>query len=197
MQILRANLDPTPPGDGGVIAEFRNRIPSFLWGFSLAWQVLVAALTWLVWAQGPAKDVAPGVLYAALALFWFAGIVLASMALATPCVQVVVRPWRIEVRSRFPFRTVRESFRTIDLAPAEVVPSVDSDGDPYYCVTVRAKGDRAFTLEEGHHRPACEATARRFNRAAGLRPRPHELSVTTGRRARRTLPASVPPGSPP
>lgn len=169
---LRANLDPLPPGDGGVIAEFRNRTPSFLWGFSVAWLAMVAAFAWLAWDPGPPRDVSPAVLYGALVLFGFAGIVVGSMALAAPCIRVVVRPWRIEVESRYPLRTVRESFRTVDLAPAEVVDSVDSDGDPYFCVTVRAKGDRAITLEEGHHRPSCESTARRFNRAAGLAPRP-------------------------
>ncbi|MBK8323497.1 MAG: hypothetical protein IPL06_12335 [Betaproteobacteria bacterium] len=172
MRMLRAHLDHLPPGEGGVIAEFRNRIPSFLWGFAVAWYALVAAFTWIVWRQGPPQDAAPSVIYGALALFWFAGIVIASMALAAPCIRVVVRPWRVEVQSRYPFRTVQESFRPADLSPAEVVDSVDSDGDPYFCVTVRAKGDRAFTLEEGHHRPACESTARRFNRAAGLAPRP-------------------------
>lgn len=172
MGTLRANLDPLPPGDGGAIAEFRNRIPSFLWGFSVAWHAVVLAFTALVWEQGPPKDVAPSVIYGALALFWFAGLVLGAMALAAPCIRVVVRPWRIEVESRYPFRTVRESFRTIDLSPAEVVDSVDSEGDPYFCVTVRAKGDRAITLEEGHDRLSCESTARRFNRATGVAPPP-------------------------
>lgn len=171
METLGANLDRPAPADGGVLADFHNRTPAFLWGFALFWYAMVMAFTWLVYAQGPPEGVAPSVIYGALALFWFAGIVIVSMALAAPSVRVVVRARRVLVASRYPFRTVRESFRPAELEPAEVIDSVDSDGDPYFCVTVRARGDRAFTLEEGHHRPSCESTARRFNRAAGLVPR--------------------------
>ena len=172
METLGAGLEHPSRADRGARSEFHNRIPAFLWGFAVFWYAMAMAFTWLVLDPGPSRDAAPSVIYGTLALFWFAGIVVVSMALAAPSVRVVVHPGRVRVTSRYPLRTVEESFRTAELQPAEVVDSVDSDGDPYFCVNVRARGDRVFTLEEGHHRPSCESTARRFNRAAGLGPRP-------------------------
>lgn len=154
------------PGMATHAVIFRNRVNAFLWGFTLVWMGMLAAFTWLYFADGEAESTRGLLEHGALLLFWLGGLGLVGWASASPCSFVSVSPGgTVRFTRRYPFRAERWQIAAGEASPAEVVESRDSDGDPYFYARIRGPRGEAFDLAESHSRELCEAACERFNRA--------------------------------
>lgn len=135
---------------------FRNDKALLIWGFTLAWFVMLGLFTYIAVRDGGVGD--SGVWgIAALGLFWLVGAGLANSACALPRVRVAVTRDAIVVRESFPLSRTEKRYLLRDLAPPRIDESKDSDGDTYYaCVLDLPDGGR-ITVAESGYRPDVEA----------------------------------------
>lgn len=151
-------------GDGRVV--YRNRTAAFAWGVSAAFLLVVAAMTYLLFRDGPPPGHPMPVMAVILAVFWLGGLGLAAYVAGKPCLTVTVTPGAsMVVVERFPFRRRERRFASADVDPARVIESRDDDGEPYFLAQAGLQDGTRLDLYEGHDRERCASVCESFNRA--------------------------------
>jgi hypothetical protein len=143
---------------------FQNRSAAFLWGFAAVWLAMLMVFSYLVVRDGPPSGYSQSVTAMVLALFWLGGLGLGAFVVSKPCIRVRVdQGGNVSATWRYPHRVVRRVFLAETVLPAQIVESLDSDGDPYFRVRVTTSRGESIDIAEGHSRVACERTCERFN----------------------------------
>jgi hypothetical protein len=146
----------------------RNDKAVAAWAIMACWFAMLLVFTWLLVHDGPPAGTPPGLMAGILGLFWLFGLGGGSQIFAQ-------RRYRLEVGSDggarlsigAPFRWERLHLRRGDIAGAELVPTKDSDGDPYFQCDLLLADGRRFPVSEGHDREDAEATLVALRRALG------------------------------
>ncbi|HEY1143464.1 MAG TPA: hypothetical protein VGE68_05460 [Sphingomicrobium sp.] len=129
----------------------RNRAPMFVRGFMLTFLMGVSLMTYVALRDRPPEPHKWWPLI--MAAFWACGAFGLYFSLNQEvAVLRIDGPRSIQVERGKAFR--RESLWT-DHARFWIVESTDSDGDPYFKLTMDAPGG-ALVVREGHHKPALE-----------------------------------------
>ncbi len=101
---------------------------------------------------------------AVMAAFWAGALGLGRYASGKSCTSVTLSSDSIVVLTRrYPFRSIVSSFTPAELAPVQVVDSVDDEGDPYFYARLFLPDGSEFDLFEGHDRASCEEVGLRFD----------------------------------
>ncbi len=127
---------------------YTHFFPLFLWLFVTVWLGMLGVFTHLYIKEGdlPGTGVWGPYLIAA---FWFAGVGVAAYCFSQPIVRVVVQKQQIRVFEIYPFKVIRESLPLDAFTISDVKTRKDSDGDPYFEVTISFK-DKELPLFGGH-----------------------------------------------
>lgn len=158
--------------------KLRNNTAAFGWGISLLFLAMCSAFTYILFRDGYSSiqiyptdnpDFYPSwFMPAALAAFWACSFGAAYYFAKKPCIRVEVLPDKsVSMIKRFPLQKEVQVFQASELSAAQVVEEKDSDGDPYFMVTITHAGEKTIAIAEGHVRQVCEEVATRFNAAIG------------------------------
>lgn len=149
---------------GMQVVAFSNRMPAFVWVFTLVWLALLLLFTGLMVRDGSPEASSPAFLWAVLAVFWLGGVGLTSYALSQPCYFVTVdKEGLVRFTWQYPHRRLVKRFATEQLAPPRVVEIEDDEGNPYFSCCLDLPDGRRFKLAEAHDRSICEQACQRFS----------------------------------
>lgn len=146
---------------------FRDTIAVVIWAFTALWLCGVGAMVYLLWRDGVPDTEPRWLVYVLVPMFLLVAPLLARFACTQACTLVRVHAdGVVEVTQRFPHRVLRGRFPQSQLAPAELLETRDSDGDPYfYCqLALGHPFPGPVTLAQGG-RAHCVAAQSRFNAA--------------------------------
>lgn len=145
---------------------FASRGAAFFWGFAVVYVLMTALMTWMVVIGGAASGHPAWIVYAVMAAFWLAGIPLCRFVARQPCETTTVAPdGTVSVMRRYPLQAAVVRFAPRQVGTAQVVETVDSDGDHHYLAQFDAGADGPYCLAQGGERSVVEAAAARFNDA--------------------------------
>lgn len=149
--------------------EFRNCKAAFLWGFAALFLGFVVAMSWVLLRDGPPAGYSLTFMLAVYALFWASGLGLAVYAAGHPCIHVTARSHGdVQIRWRYPHRSMERRLSPRDRTPAQCVEGRDSDGDPYFRVRISLPDGMVVDLWEGHDHAQALAECQRYNAAIGV-----------------------------
>jgi hypothetical protein len=144
--------------------EFRNDKAVFFWAFTAFFDAGVAAMAFLFWRDGLPANYAPWLSVSALILFIGAAVMLTIIASGKCRTSVqVLTDGRAQFLWRYPWRTVTHTCSRLQVTPAVLVESRDSEGEPYFRAQVSLHNGLIAELAEGHQRAFCVAACERFN----------------------------------
>lgn len=139
---------------------FRNYIAMFGWVFVLLWMSGLLAFTHLYLDKG-IPGTHPLVAAGIMLFFWVGGLAASAHVFSQPCVRGEVRNGALFVKSWTPRTLLRPRLYRFDLfgpPPAfEIVHDTDSDGDPYFRLTITTPDGGRIAVAEGHHLEDIEA----------------------------------------
>lgn len=146
---------------------FSNRSAVFIWGFSLAWWLMLLAMSWVFVRDGAPDGYSPELVLLIMAIFWLGGLGLIAFVAGKPCYLVkVIAGEGIQVTWRYPFKVVQHYVTIDQITLPSVVESTDSEGDPYFYARLKLDG-LVVDLAEGNDRKACELVCEQFAKALG------------------------------
>jgi hypothetical protein len=144
--------------------EFKNRVSSALWGFTLVWLSFLLAFTWLLVRDGPPDGYSRPTMTLIIGVFWLAGLGLAAEAMRKACYFAVLRADGLSLIWQYPHKRVKALVPLAQINLPNVSQSRDSDGDPYFCARLELSGHEPFDVTEGHDRASCETVCVAFTR---------------------------------
>ncbi len=154
-----------PADEDGEAFVWRNHNAAYAWGFALVGLLFAAAMSHVLWRDGPPPGYPLPAIAAALALLWLFAVGLASYAASRPCLTVRLAGGTLCVVRRFPFRREEHRVACAEVVSARVVEARDDDGDPYFHARTSLADGAGLDLYEGHDQARALAVCERFNRA--------------------------------
>lgn len=160
------------PGPQAPPLVIRNDAALFQWGFTAAWLLGLALITYVafrdVLAGGP---VTFRYMPLILAAFWAGGIGFACLAFRRKRIRLEIGGGRVRLVRRGPVAASTWEGPPSDVLAVRLEEDTDSDGDPYFRCVLTIPGPETLIVAEGGRRAEVEARLDEVLQALGRAPR--------------------------
>jgi len=133
-----------------------NRTAVFGWVFMLVWLGFLSLFTGLLARDGSFENLSAFWSWTIIAVFWLFGFGFSFHLFRLPITSLRIQLHELVVRRRWLWKLQEQRFTRNDRPTLKFEETTDSEGDPYFKLSLSLNDQQLFVVSEGHHRASVE-----------------------------------------